>query len=131
MTKKNPKEHMVLEETLSKKHIVLEETLSEKHVTLEEALRAFFDHNLKPGMAYCDNDKKNGMHKCIDEIEGTLVYQDGTSEAEFYMFADVYRTSNNKYYVNMIINYSIDSGTERMKIQINNIQLSQLIFVII
>lgn len=64
-------------------------------ISYEDALKAFFDYNLKPGMAYgtdgycCDTELPND----------TLVYQDGTACSGSFAFSNVFLTSNGSYTV--------------------------------
>ena len=49
-----------------------------------------------------------------DNKNSVVLYQDGTSEAEFFAFSDVFQNSDGRYMVKTIIGYPLDSedGTE-------------------
>lgn len=70
--------------------------LSETENDFDNALKAFFENNLKPGMAYGTIKNKSFTSH---PLNGTLVYQDGTACSASYAFSDVFQMPDGTYIV--------------------------------
>jgi hypothetical protein len=62
----------------------------------DNALKAFFENNLKPGMAYGTVKNKSFTPH---PLNGILVYQDGTACSASYAFSDVFQIPDGTYIV--------------------------------
>lgn len=81
---------------------------SEIEISYEDALKAFFDYNLKPGMAY---GTKTNWYRGTGQPNDTLVYQDGSACMASFAFSNVFLTSDGSY--NVITNYRF-CGKDKM-----------------